>query len=229
MNIVVLSGAGVSAESGIKTFRASDGLWEEHRVEDVATPEAFERDPALVYRFYNLRRRQLLSDDIKPNLAHKALGDFQANSDHKLTVVTQNIDNLHERGGAKNVIHMHGELLKARCVATGQRLDALEDFDANTPCQCCSPAQRIRPDIVWFGEVPFHMNGIERLLKEADLFISLGTSGNVYPAAGFVSAAKMYGAKTVEINLEPSVTNSLFDEHHYGPATEVLPEYLAGL
>ena len=229
MNIVFLSGAGVSAESGIKTFRAADGLWENHRVTDVATPEAFARDPALVYRFYNERRRQLVSDDIKPNAAHIALGDFQKNSGHNVTVVTQNIDNLHERGGAQDVIHMHGELLKARCVVSGKAFEIESDFDGETPCQCCTPPKSIRPHIVWFGEIPFQMRRIEEALGEADLFVSLGTSGNVYPAAGFVEYAKRVGARTVEVNLEPSVTNSLFDEHFYGPATQVLPEFLASL
>ena len=229
MNIVVLTGAGVSAESGIKTFRAADGLWEEHRVEDVATPEAFIRDPQLVYRFYNQRRAKLLSPEIAPNKAHIALAEFARHSGHDVVLVTQNIDNLHERAGSSDVIHMHGELLKARCVATGQRFVIERDFDGHDKCSCCKPAQAIRPDIVWFGEIPFHMDKIETALCNADLFISLGTSGNVYPAAGFVSVAKQYGAKTVEVNLEPSTTNSLFDEHYYGLATEVLPDYLASL
>lgn len=229
MRIVVLTGAGVSAESGIKTFRAADGLWEEHKVEDVATPEAFIRDPKLVYRFYNQRRAQLLSSQIAPNKAHIALADFANQSGHTVTLVTQNIDNLHERAGSKDVIHMHGELLKARCVATGQRIVVDGDFDGGDACHCCQPAQPIRPDIVWFGEMPFHMDKIESALASADLFVSLGTSGNVYPAAGFVSVAKQYGAKTVEVNLEPSSTNALFDEHHYGKATEVLPQFLASL
>lgn len=229
MKIVVLTGAGVSAESGIKTFRAADGLWENHRVEDVATPQAFERDPDLVYRFYNQRRQQLLSDDIQPNAAHIALAEFANHSGHEVVLVTQNIDDLHERAGSKGVIHMHGELLKARCVATGQRIEVRGDFDGSHGCYCCRPKQAIRPDIVWFGEIPFHMDAIELALSDAELFISLGTSGNVYPAAGFVSVAKQFGAKTVEINLEPSVTNELFDEHHYGLATEVLPPYLSKL
>lgn len=229
MRIVVLTGAGVSAESGIRTFRASDGLWEEHKVEDVATPEAFVRDPQLVYRFYNQRRAQLLSADIAPNKAHIALAEFSNQSGHSVTLVTQNIDNLHERAGSKDVIHMHGELLKARCVATGQRFKVEGDFDGEDHCRCCKPEQPIRPDIVWFGEMPFHMDKIETALSSADLFISLGTSGNVYPAAGFVSVAKQYGAKTVEVNLEPSSTNALFDEHHYGKATEVLPLFLASV
>lgn len=229
MRIVVLTGAGVSAESGIKTFRAADGLWEEHKVEDVAMPEAFIRDPKLVYRFYNQRRAQLLSSAIAPNKAHIALAEFANHSGHSITLVTQNIDNLHERAGSKDVIHMHGELLKARCVATGQRIEVTGDFDGSDVCKCCKPGQPIRPDIVWFGEIPFHMDKIESALASADLFISLGTSGNVYPAAGFVSVAKQYGAKTVEVNLEPSSSNALFDEHHYGLATEVLPQFLATL
>lgn len=229
MNIVVLTGAGVSAESGIKTFRGGDGLWENHRVEDVATPEAFERNPELVYRFYNERRQKLLSDEVKPNAAHIALAEFAKNSGHQVTVVTQNIDDLHERGGSENVIHMHGELLKARCVNTAKAFEIKRDFDGSDQCDCCQPGQAIRPHIVWFGEVPFHMDEIERALSECDLFISLGTSGNVYPAAGFVAYASAVGARTVEINLEPSTTNSQFDEHHYGPATEVLPKFLATL
>jgi NAD-dependent deacetylase len=229
MNIVVLTGAGVSAESGIKTFRAADGLWEDHKVEDVATPEAFKRDPKTVYRFYNQRRQHLLSDDIKPNLAHKALAEFAQTSKHDVLVVTQNIDNLHERGGSKNVVHMHGELLKARCVVSGQRIVVNNDFDGNDKCHCCEQGQAIRPDIVWFGEIPFHMDEIENALFEADLFISLGTSGNVYPAAGFVAVAKSAGARTVELNLEPSSTNAQFDEHYYGLATQVLPKFLESL
>lgn len=229
MKIVVLTGAGVSAESGIKTFRAADGLWEDHRVEDVATPEAFARDPALVYRFYNQRRRQLLSDEIKPNRAHLALAEFAGVSGHELLIVTQNIDNLHERGGAKDVIHMHGELLKAKCVASGKSRVVNDDFDGQDKCHCCRPPQPIRPDIVWFGEMPYHMQAIENALFSAELFISLGTSGNVYPAAGFVAVAKQAGARTVELNLEPSSINDQFDEHYYGLATEILPEFLATL
>lgn len=229
MNIVVLTGAGVSAESGIKTFRAADGLWENHRVEDVATPEAFVRDSALVYRFYNERRRQLCSDAIKPNLAHQALADFAQSSKHDLLIVTQNIDNLHERAGSKNVIHMHGELLKAKCVSSGQSVTITTDFDDGDKCRCCQPAQAIRPDIVWFGEIPYRMGEIETALLDADLFISLGTSGNVYPAAGFVALAKRAGVRTVELNLEPSSVNNEFDEHHYGPATEIVPAFLATL
>ncbi len=229
MKIVVLTGAGISAESGIKTFRADDGLWEEHRVEDVATPEAFERDPELVYRFYNMRRVHLLSGDVMPNKAHEALAQFQQTAEHELVVITQNVDDLHERAGATGVIHMHGELLKARCVASGEVIPALERFDESTMCSCCSPTQAIRPHIVWFGEMPLFMQDIATHLQQADVFISIGTSGNVYPAAGFVQEAKMNGARTVELNLEPSSTNYLFDEHIYGLATDVVPEFLETL
>lgn len=229
MNIVILTGAGVSAESGIKTFRAADGLWENHQVTDVATPEAFIRDPQLVYRFYNRRRQQLLSAQVKPNQAHLALAEFAKHANHQLVLVTQNIDDLHERAGSPEVIHMHGELLKARCVVTGQRFAVTQDFDGQDVCRCCIPGQSIRPDIVWFGEIPFHMERIEHALQQADMFIALGTSGQVYPAAGFVSLAKQSGAKTVEINLEPSATNALFDAHLYGLATQVLPQFLSSL
>lgn len=229
MNIVVLTGAGISAESGIKTFRASDGLWENHRVEDVATPEAFAANPALVYQFYNERRQKLLAPEIKPNAAHIALAEFANASGHNVTLVTQNIDDLHERGGSKDVIHMHGELLKARCVKSGRAFEIKTDFDGSHRCSCCKKPQAIRPHIVWFGEMPFFMDKIEKALMTCDMFISLGTSGNVYPAAGFVAYAKAVGARTVEVNLEPSSTNDQFDEHHYGLATQVLPEFLATL
>jgi NAD-dependent deacetylase len=229
MKIVILTGAGISAESGIKTFRAADGLWEDHKVEDVATPEAFVRNPQLVYRFYNERRRQLLSAAVKPNKAHEALGDFAKRGDHELLVVTQNIDNLHERGGVEGVVHMHGELLKARCVKSGQRFAINDDFDEHDKCRCCQEPQAIRPDIVWFGEIPFSMQKIEQALLQADLFISLGTSGHVYPAAGFVAIARSAGARTVELNLEPTSTNTQFVEHVYGLATKVLPEFLETL
>lgn len=226
MNIVVLTGAGISAESGIKTFRGSDGLWENHRVEEVATPEAFAVNPELVYRFYNERRAKLLAPEIKPNAAHIALAEFANNSGHQVTVVTQNIDDLHERAGSAAVIHMHGELLKARCVQSGEVFEIRSEFDGNSRCQCCAQSQAIRPHIVWFGEIPLFMNEIEYALTRCDLFISLGTSGNVYPAAGFVAYAKSVGARTVEVNLEPSSTNEQFDEHYYGPATQVLPRFL---
>ncbi len=225
-NIVVLTGAGISAESGLKTFRDNDGLWENHRVEDVATPEAFERDPELVYRFYNLRRAQLQSEAIKPNAAHQALASLEERYGENVTLVTQNVDNLHEQAGSRKVIHMHGELLSARCCRSGKAFRMTEDFDSTSVCNCCQPGAAIRPDIVWFGEMPMHMEYIQAALMQADWFIAIGTSGNVYPAAGFVEIAKYAGARTVELNLEPSNNAALFDVQISGPATEIVPNFI---
>ncbi|MEH6627379.1 MAG: Sir2 family NAD+-dependent deacetylase [Motiliproteus sp.] len=225
-SIVILTGAGISAESGLKTFRAADGLWEDHRVEDVATPEAFLRDPELVQRFYNLRRQQLLDPETQPNPAHQALAELEAMFSGQCLLVTQNIDDLHERAGSKNLIHMHGELLKARCINTEQVFAIEQDMDPSTPCPCCHQAGSLRPDIVWFGEMPMQMERIYQHLENCDLFISIGTSGAVYPAAGFVQAAEICGAHTVELNLEPSKTQSTFSEQHYGPASEVVPSFV---
>lgn len=229
MNIVCLTGAGISAESGIKTFRASDGLWEEHRIEDVATPEGFARNPQLVYNFYNQRRAQLQQEDIQPNAAHEALADLEASAKHNLTLVTQNVDNLHEQGGSQQVIHMHGELLKVRCVASERVFVWHGDLTEADRCDCCSPPQPLRPHIVWFGEMPFAMEQIEQALYNCDLFMAIGTSGQVYPAAGFVSLAKQFGAKTVLLNLDELDSGHEFDEHIYGPASEVVPEYIRQL
>jgi NAD-dependent deacetylase len=228
-SIVVLTGAGISAESGIKTFRASDGLWENHRIEDVATPEGFERDPHLVQRFYNTRRQQLLSDEVKPNKGHTALADLERSERHKVLVVTQNIDNLHERAGSKNIIHMHGELLKCFCTRTHKRFSVKSDLSVETKCECCQQPTGLRPDIVWFGEMPYQMDEIYDAISRCDLFLSIGTSGNVYPAAGFVQMANQSGAHTVELNLEPSQVESEFKEKIYGPATQVVGEYLGQL
>lgn len=225
-SIVILTGAGISAESGIRTFRASDGLWEDHRVEDVATPEAFHRDPHLVHRFYNSRRNQLLSDPVKPNPAHMALAELEEKFPGKVLLVTQNIDNLHERSGSKNLIHMHGELLKLRCQESGVVYQITEDAQPEDICQCCGSSGNLRPDIVWFGEMPMHMETIYSALEECDLFISIGTSGHVYPAAGFVELASSCGALTVELNLEPSKKESAFDHHIYGLASDVVPEFV---
>ncbi len=227
-NIVVLTGAGISAESGIRTFRAADGLWEDHRVEDVATPEAFVRDPELVQRFYNQRRAQLL-DGIAPNAGHLALAEFEQRHPGRFTLVTQNIDNLHEQAGSRNLLHMHGELLKVRCAATDRLYPCREAVDNTRPCPCCQMPGNLRPHVVWFGEMPLYMDEIEQALSHCDLFISIGTSGNVYPAAGFFQMAKQIGAHTVELNLEPSHHGSLFDEAHYGPASELVPWYLSQL
>ncbi|WP_036816699.1 Sir2 family NAD+-dependent deacetylase, partial [Photobacterium sanctipauli] len=188
-NIVVLTGAGISAESGIGTFRDQDGLWEKHRIEDVATPEGYHRDPALVQNFYNQRRKQLESGTVEPNAAHKALARLEQELEGNVTIVTQNIDNLHEAAGSKNIIHMHGELLKAQCSQTGQTVEWSGDIALDDHCHCCQMPSPMRPNVVWFGEMPIGMDRIHDALLEADLFISIGTSGAVYPAAGFVHEA----------------------------------------
>lgn len=218
-NIVVLTGAGISAESGIQTFRTQDGLWENHRIEDVATPEGFARNPDLVQDFYNQRRKKLQDESIKPNAAHNALGRLEQELDGTVTIITQNIDNLHERGGSENVIHMHGELLKARCSESNQVIDHNEDIQTGELCHCCQMPAQMRPHIVWFGEMPLRMGDIYAAIEKADLFVSIGTSGVVYPAAGFVHDARMHGAHTIEINLEPSAVESEFKEKRYGKAS----------
>lgn len=231
--IVVLTGAGISAESGIRTFRGADGLWENHRLEDVATPEAFVRAPQRVQRFYNERRRQLTSAEIKPNAAHLALAKLESNFDGDVLLITQNIDNLHERAGSKHLIHMHGELMKIRCLACEQTspIGAYEciDIDASTICTLCKSGGALRPDVVWFGEMPLQMDDIYQVLSNADLFISIGTSGNVYPAAGFVEAANQSGAVTVELNLEASATRSAFKNHYDGAATSLVPAFIEAI
>ena len=224
--IVVLTGAGISAESGIQTFRAADGLWENHRIEDVATPEGFARNPQLVQQFYNARRAKLFDPAIQPNQAHLALAALEVKFGENLLVITQNVDNLHERAGTKNLIHMHGELLKVRCEITQKIYDWQKDIHHEDRCACCNIRNTLRPHIVWFGEMPFEMERIYQALAECDYFISIGTSGNVYPAAGFAYEAKRYGATTVELNLEPSEVRSNFDVFFYGNATEIVPQYL---
>lgn len=226
-NIVVLTGAGISAESGIATFRDNGGLWNNYRVEDVAAPEGFRRNPQLVHDFYNMRRRDL--ENAEPNAAHYALARLEAEFGADVTIVTQNVDDLHERAGTKNLIHMHGELLSVRCTACTYQVHTHEDTSVDSVCPQCGRMGTLRPDIVWFGEVPIHMDRIERLLYKADLFISLGTSGAVYPAAGFVQAANSAGAHTVELNLEKSHGASYFKEKIYGKAGEVVPEYVERL
>lgn len=227
-NIVVLTGAGISAESGIRTFRAADGLWEEHRIEDVATPEAFHRNPQLVQRFYNERRAQLLNG-VQPNAGHLALAAFEKRHRGTFTLVTQNIDNLHEQAGSENLLHMHGELLRVRCCDSGQQFDCQEEITSDRACPCCQATGTLRPHIVWFGEMPLYMDEIESALSDCDLFVSIGTSGNVYPAAGFFQMAKSVGAHTVEINLEPSVNSSEFDETLYGLGSEKVLEFFERL
>ncbi|MDO5055586.1 MAG: NAD-dependent protein deacylase [Pasteurella oralis] len=224
--IVVLTGAGISAESGIRTFRALDGLWEEHRIEDIATPEGFTKNPQRVQRFYNERRKQLLDPHLKPNSAHLALAKLEEKIGKNLLVITQNVDNLHERAGSKNVIHMHGELLKVRCIKSGKIYVWQQDITEQDKCACCQIPQTLRPHIVWFGEIPLEMERIYTALSECNYFIAIGTSGNVYPAASFVNEAKHHGAHTVELNLEPSQVRSNFDEFHYGKASEAVPLYI---
>lgn len=233
MNLVILTGAGISAESGVPTFRADDGLWMGHRIEDVATPEAFARDPALVQDFYNGRRRQLST--VRPNAAHRALAELAARWQGDFLLVTQNVDDLHDRAHAETppapgfaLIHMHGELRKARCTRIGEVCEWPGDLAAHEPSPH-HPRGRLRPHIVWFGEMPLHMGRIEAALARCDLFVSIGTSGAVRPAAGFVEAARSAGARTVEINLEPTIGRRRFDEGLYGPATEVVPAFCATL
>jgi len=221
-NIVILTGAGISAESGLRTFRAADGLWEDHRVEDVATPEAFRRDPDLVQRFYDQRRQDIIS--AQPNAAHAALARLDAECPGELLIVTQNIDDLHERAGAGRVLHMHGEGLSARCTACDARHRWTGTLRDNPPCPACGAAA-LRPDIVWFGEMPYRMDEIFAALASADLFISIGTSGAVYPAAGFVQEARNHGAATLELNLDPSQGSRWFDETRLGPASELVPAW----
>ena len=226
-SIVVLTGAGISAESGIETFRAAEGLWANHHVDDVATLEGFTRNPQLVYEFYNQRRRQLLTPEISPNAAHSALAKFEHEFGGEFLLVTQNVDNLHERAGSENLIHMHGELLKMSCLNSKLIFDVSEDFDYDTQCRCCRSAGNLRPHVVWFGEIPLQMNRINRALENCDMFVAIGTSGNVYPASGFYQTAKIRKASTVELNLER--TGSSFDQHICGPATESVPQFFKSL
>jgi len=224
-SIVILTGAGVSAESGLATFRGPDGLWEGHRVEDVCTPEALARDEALVQRFYDERREKLAS--VESNAAHRALARLDAEWPGELLLVTQNVDDLHERAGAKRLIHMHGELRSALCRACGRRSPFVDTNMGEGPaCPDCGEAGRLRPDIVFFGEMPYAMEAIDRALMNADLFVSIDTSGNVYPAAGFVQTVRYCGAHTLEMNLEPSLGSTLFHESRIGPAGELVPAWV---
>jgi len=221
--IVILTGAGISAESGLATFRGPGGLWEGHRVEDVCTPEALVRDPALVHRFYDLRRAALAT--VEPNAAHKALARLAAAWPGEVLLVTQNVDDLHERAGSRDVLHMHGELCSALCAACGHSTRWQEGLPPGTSCPVCVvPA--MRPDIVFFGEIPYEMNRIEQALTRADMFVSIGTSGAVYPAAGFVRMARAMGARTLELNLEASEGSGWFDECRHGPASRLVPAWV---
>lgn len=225
--IVVLTGAGVSAESGLRTFRATDGLWEEHRIEDVATPEGFARDPALVRRFYNERRRALAA--CEPNAAHRALAEFERRVDGEFLLVTQNIDDLHERAGSRRLSHMHGELLKGRCAKCEAVFPQSGDMAAADACPACGATGGTRPHVVWFGEMPLELDDIYAALERCRLFAAIGTSGHVYPAAGFVRAARAAGARCVELNLEESAATAAFHESRRGPATELVPAFFAAL
>ena len=225
-NIVVLTGAGISAESGIATFRGPGGLWEGHRVEDVCTPEALAADPALVHRFYDLRRAALAA--VAPNVAHIALARLDRAWTGELLIVTQNVDDLHERAGATRLLHMHGELRSALCAVCGIREDWDGALPPDTECPNCGE-RALRPDIVFFGEMPYHMDRIEAALAACDLFVSIGTSGAVYPAAGFVQMAEAYGADTLELNLERSAGSGFFAETRLGPAGELVPAWVDAL
>lgn len=226
MRIVILTGAGISAESGLRTFRDSNGLWEDHRIEDVATPEGFDRSPRLVHDFYNARRRTARA--ALPNAAHAALARLEAALPGQVLIVTQNVDDLHERAGSRHVLHMHGSLAGALCAACGHRWPAPEAMDPADPCPACArPATR--PDIVWFGEYPYHMEEIWEAIRGANVFAAIGTSGQVYPAAAFVQDAARAGVRTVEINLEASAVRSDFDEHLQGRATETVPAWVEAI
>lgn len=223
-NIVILTGAGISVESGLATFRAADGLWEDHRIEDVATPQAFERNPALVHKFYDARRER--AGKVKPNPAHLALAELEAEWGGEFLLVTQNVDTLHERAGSKRLIHMHGQLDSGWCLACDSRHSWDGPMGEGASCPGCGVSGRLRPDIVWFGETPYQMERIEDALRSTDLFVSIGTSGAVYPAAGFVQTAKYCGAQTLEINLDPSIGSLFFDEHRHGPASVEVPKWV---
>lgn len=222
-NIVILTGAGISAESGIATFRGPGGLWEGHRVEDVCTPEALAADPDLVHRFYDLRRAALAT--VEPNAAHHALARLDAEWPGDLLIVTQNVDDLHERAGTRRLIHMHGELKSALCAECHHRQPHAGDLPPGCVCPACS-APAMRPDIVFFGEIPYRMDEIDAAIRDADLFVSIGTSGAVYPAAGFVQTARHVGAHTLEMNLDPSAGSIFFQESRLGRAGDLVPEWV---
>jgi NAD-dependent deacetylase len=226
--IVILTGAGLSAESGLHTFRDKDGIWSKYDYRDVATPKGYWRNPALVLNFYNERRRQ--NADVKPNAAHIALARLEAEYPGHVLIVTQNIDPLHEMAGSKNLIHMHGEIAKALCTACGGRhAIGHEDLTLSSVCPACAIRGSLRPDVVWFGEMPYRMEEIYHALKACDHFISIGTSGTVYPAASFVLEAGQAGARTVELNLEPSEGIGGFHEAIHGRATQIVPPYVEEL
>jgi len=222
--LVVLTGAGISAESGLPTFRGAGGLWEGHRAEEVATPGAFARDPGLVQRFYNARRAKLRDPAIMPNAAHLALAELERRWPGEFLLVTQNVDDLHDRAGSQRLIHLHGELRRALCLDCAESSAWDGDLGAESRCPACEAAGRLRPDIVWFGELPYRMDEVYTALERCAIFVAIGTSGLVYPAAGFVEAAAAAGAlRTIELNLDPSATSPAFRERRPGPASESVP------
>jgi NAD-dependent deacetylase len=227
--ILILTGAGISQESGLATFRDADGFWASVRIEEVATPEAFARDPARVQAFYNTRRRQLQHPSVTLNAAHDALARLEALRPGQVLIATQNIDDLHERAGSRAVMHMHGELLKARCTACGETTVWYDDLTGNEGCPNCSIEGQLRPHVVWVGEMPLRLDAICQALARCKLFVAIGTSGSVEPAASFVEEARRAGAHTVELNLEPSQSASLFAERIYGRASKIVPEYVVRL
>jgi len=224
--IVVLTGAGVSAESGLATFRGTSGLWENVRPEDLATPEAFARRPQEVLAFYTARRRALLAPAVAPNAAHNALAAFERRFRGEFLLVTQNVDDLHERAGSRKLRHMHGELLRTRCAGCGHEFASAADISTADSCPACGRAGRLRPAVVWFGEMPLFMDEISTALGRCDLFIAIGTSGQVYPAAGFVEIARQAGARTVEMNVEKTAASPLFQERVNSPASNAVPAFL---
>jgi len=227
--LVVLTGAGISQESGLDTFRDPNGIWSKYRIEDVATPEAFARDPRKVHEFYNMRRRNLLAGHVKPNAAHAALAELERRWPGEFLLVTQNIDDLHERAGSRRLVHMHGEMRKVRCADCGAVTANDADLSLDTVCGSCAKPGTLRPHVVWFGEMPLEMDRIGSALGACGFFVSIGTSGNVYPAAGFVAEANAADARTVELNLEPSLSRSHFAEARHGKATEIVPAFVATL
>jgi NAD-dependent deacetylase len=227
-SLVLLTGAGISAESGIRTFRAADGLWENQRIEDVATPAAFTRDPQLVYQFYNQRRAQLHSTEVAPNAAHFALAELEALWPGHFLLVTQNVDDLHERAGSKKLLHMHGELRSALCQQCFTRHRWVRELGATDQCPSCAKPAGLRPDIVWFGEMPYHMEQIGPALHHCDIFVAIGTSGKVYPAAGFVREA-IRAVRRIEVNLQASDISEAFDIHKVGPASREVPQLVQEL
>jgi NAD-dependent deacetylase len=226
-HIVILTGAGISAESGLGTFRDAGGLWAQYDLADVATPEGYARNPGLVLDFYNARRTNCRG--AAPNAAHAAIARLQRDYPGRVTLETQNIDDLHERAGSAQLIHMHGRIMQALCAECGHQWGWAGDMALDDICQSCAMVGSVRPDVVWFGEMPYHMETIWARIADCDLFAAIGTSGAVYPAAGFVTDARHRGARTLEINLEPSENAAFFDDCRLGPASETVPVWVEGL